>query len=57
MTRRFSQWILYASWLCVAFAAVTLAGAAADWTGDLSPISPADWTYEQTPVGEEVDVY
>jgi uncharacterized protein (DUF1800 family) len=47
MTRRFSQWLLFGSWLCVPLAAATLAGAPADWTGDLSPISPADWTYER----------
>ena len=47
MTRRFSQWLLFGSWLCVPLAAATLAGAPADWTGDLSPIAPADWTYER----------
>jgi uncharacterized protein (DUF1800 family) len=47
MTRRFSQWLLFVSWLCVPLAAVTLTGAPTDWAGDLSPISPADWTYER----------
>jgi uncharacterized protein (DUF1800 family) len=47
MTRRFSHWLLFGSWLCVPLAAATLAGAPADWTGDLSPISSADWTYER----------
>jgi Protein of unknown function (DUF1800) len=47
MTRRFSQCLLFVSWLCIPPAAVTLAGAPADWIGDLSPISPADWTYER----------
>ena len=46
MARRFSRWFLYALWLC-ALATVALAGATADWIGDLSPISPADWTYER----------
>jgi len=47
MTRRFSQGLLFVSWLCVPLAAVTLTGAPTDWAGDLSPISPADWTYER----------
>jgi hypothetical protein len=47
MTRRFSQWLVFASWLCVPLAAVTLADTPADWVGDLSPISAADWTYER----------
>src|SRR4051812_20351569 len=47
MVRPVSRWFLYASWLCVALSAVTLADTSADWMGDLSPVSPADWTYER----------
>ena len=47
MTCRFGPRLLIWSLLSVGLAAGTLAGAPATWTDDLSPITPADWTYDR----------
>jgi len=41
------RWVLLVSLLCLPLAAVTVADAPASWTGDLSPIAAADWTYDR----------
>src|SRR5262245_47783838 len=46
MTRRSSRWPMAAG-LCAALTAVALADTPANWSGDLSAIAPADWTYDR----------
>jgi uncharacterized protein (DUF1800 family) len=46
MARRPGRWLLSA-WLCASLAAVAVADTPANWTGDLTPISSSDWTYDR----------
>ena len=46
MARQPTRWLLSA-WLCASLAAVGVAESPAGWNGDLSPISPSDWTYDR----------
>jgi uncharacterized protein (DUF1800 family) len=46
MARQPTRWLLSA-WLCASLAAVGVAESPASWSGDLSPISPSDWTYDR----------
>ena len=46
MARQPARWLLSA-WLCASLVAVGGAESPANWTGDLSPIAPSDWTYDR----------
>jgi uncharacterized protein (DUF1800 family) len=46
MARQPTRWLLSA-WLCASLVAVGVAESPANWTGDLSPIAPSDWTYDR----------
>jgi uncharacterized protein (DUF1800 family) len=46
MARRPGRWLLSA-WLCASLAAVAVADTPANWTGDLTPISSSEWTYDR----------
>ena len=43
MARQPIRWLLSAG-LCASLAAVGVAESPASWTGDLAPITPAEWT-------------
>jgi len=46
MARQLSRWLLSA-WLFASLVAVGMAESPANWTGDLSPLAPSDWTYDR----------
>ncbi len=46
MARQPTRWLLSA-WLCASLVAVGVAESPANWTGDLAPIAPSDWTYDR----------
>ena len=47
MTCRIGRWLLVLALAGAGLASVVLADAPAAWTGDLSPIAAADWTYNR----------